>query len=238
MKAKAILVLVCLYMVQPMQAQEMGQIHNLTLYQFGNGMLQPKEGGSKYKFTKTNHLMFEYDWISPEMGWWAGTDVSLLLNSIIAVSKTDVTTTNIDAVDVTPGFNGGMFDFHFGFSFNNNRPLNIGGVSNKIGMGIRLGAKGFDTDSIDKAVVLFGPEIGIICTFGERLTLFTKATLSPSFGKGNQRGFNPGIDVKATVRLVKFLGLTLSSGIDSYRQKEHDTYTFKYVQLGLSVIID
>lgn len=238
MKAKVILVLVCLNLVQPAQAQEMGQIHNLTLYQFGNGVLQPKEGGSKYKFTKTNHLMFEYDWISPEMGWWAGTDVSLLLNSIFAISKTDVQETNIDAVDVTPGFNGGMFDFHFGGAFNNKRPLNIGGVSTKIGMGIRLGAKGFDTDSIDKPVVLFGPEIGIISTLGERLTLFTKATLSPSFGKGNQRGFNPGIDLKATFRLMKFVGFTLSTGVDSYRQKERDTYTFKYVQLGISVILD
>ncbi|MES2587659.1 MAG: hypothetical protein V4622_01690 [Bacteroidota bacterium] len=234
---KKVAIIFSIFCVSFIQAQLKEQIWNLSLFQIGNGKLFPKDGTEPYKLTKTNHLMFELDFYSPEFGFWGGFDASFLVNSIFALTSDEAKNgDNIDAVNVTNGFNGGFFDFNGGMVFNNKRPISIAGSSTKIGMGIRMGAKGFDTDSLDRAYVLFGPEIGIITNVADKLDLFTKVTLSPAFRKSDQ-AFNSAIDLKATYQILGPAGLTLSTGLDNYRQKERDTYKFKYVQFGITVII-
>ena len=245
---KSILIIISLIAANCSWSQFKDQIHNVSFLQLGSGTRIPEEG-SKHKFTKTNHLMVEWDWYNPEIGWWMEFDASFLGNVVKTLSSKEAKeSNNIDSLSVTNGFNGAFLGTSLGWMFNNNNPISIGHASTKIGMGFTLGGYGFESETFSKAAVIFGPELGSFTNISDRMDVFAKWSLPILVNRG-YNGFKPNFDVKVSYRVVKWLGFSISGGLESYRFNDEarwgteenpyqEKFKFKYIQFGACVIID
>lgn len=82
-------------------------------------------------------------------------------------------------------YNSAYFDFHIGRVFNHKKPIRIGEVETRIGMGANLGLKFFDNNygknSGANAFVAYGFSINTIIDFGDNFQLFYLNTLNFSY---------------------------------------------------------
>jgi hypothetical protein len=82
-------------------------------------------------------------------------------------------------------YNSAYFDFHIGRVFNHKKPIRIGEVETRIGMGINLGLKFFDNNYGKNfganSFVAYGFSFNTIIDFGENFQLFYLNTLNFSY---------------------------------------------------------
>ncbi len=82
-------------------------------------------------------------------------------------------------------YNSSYFDINFGRVFNHKRPIRIGEVETRIGMGLNVGLKFFDNNYADSygsnAFFAYGFSFNTIIDFGENVQLFYLNTLNFSY---------------------------------------------------------
>ncbi|MCU0441700.1 MAG: hypothetical protein MUE96_04815 [Bacteroidia bacterium] len=192
----------CTYIVSIAQDD---QFH-LAFYQFSKGNADLATN-SNYTFTVKNPML-KFDWVTSDFGWVTG-DFSLV--------------PNIDwggTVNPPDDIHGALADIDFGFYVNPGKPIKILGSETRIGLGL-IG--GFETAGFRSAGITFpGASFSILTHLNDRFIVNTRYHYSFFYNNNDSGNYgkNTKLQFNITCKLLRWLGITLTPNIETYKLAE------------------
>jgi hypothetical protein len=146
-------------------------------------------------------------------------------------------------------YNSAYFDFHVGRVFNHKRPITIGPVETRIGMGANVGLKFFDNnygkDFGANAFFAYGFSINTIIDFGDSFQLFYLNTLNFSYNPRYEEMFRTMHEFYFMYDNDWKIKPSIAPYIETFRYKEdrteiNDEITKRFVgiKFGITAVID
>lgn len=146
-------------------------------------------------------------------------------------------------------YNSSYFDFNFGRVFNHKRPIRIGEVETRIGMGLNVGLKFFDNNYGDSyganAFLAYGFSFNTIIDFGENVQLFYLNTLNFSYNPRYEEMFRTMHEFYFMYNANWKIKPSIAPYVETFRFSEADiivndqiTKRFLGLKFGITAVID
>ncbi|MCB9189005.1 MAG: hypothetical protein H6599_06955 [Flavobacteriales bacterium] len=148
-------------------------------------------------------------------------------------------------------YSNSMIEFGGGWTFNRQKPLKLGNVDMRFGLGMNGGARAFKAGDLTYNKVgsfgFFGPVIHSFTNIGDRFQIFNTNEFDGalvSTGGVMNSGGRMKFDFVCTYRITKKIGIALTPSFETFHHSvsNGDTeigqsrYSYKYLQVGITFI--